>query len=82
MALTGEYFYRLTNSDMLYSGQKTYNSLSIGLDIETGGHVFTIMFTNSCGLAEADFIPNTRDSWEHGGIKLSFNISRMFKLND
>ncbi len=54
--------------------------LGIGVEIETGGHVFTIMFTNAVGLLETDFIPNTYDSWNKGGMKFSFNISRMFKL--
>ncbi len=77
-AIVADYFYNIAPSNL----EGHYSPLGIGWEIETGGHVFTIMFTNSVGLAEADFIPNTRDSWKDGGIKLSFNISRMFKLTD
>ena len=57
-----------------------YNPLGVGFEIETGGHVFTIMFTNASGIIENDFIPNTTDSWSKGGYKFSFNISRNFRL--
>jgi hypothetical protein len=56
------------------------NSLSIGFDIETGGHVFQIMFTNSVGMIEKGFIGETTDKWKDGGIRLGFNISRVFSL--
>jgi len=75
-AIVADYFYNIAPQNL----DGHYSPIGIGWEIETGGHVFTIMFTNSCGLAEADFIPNTQDTWERGGIKLSFNISRMFKL--
>lgn len=57
-----------------------YAALGAGVEIETGGHVFTVMFTNASGIIENDFIPNTSDSWSKGGFKFSFNISRNFKL--
>ena len=77
-AIVADYFYNIAPTNL----DGHYSPLGIGWEIETGGHVFTIMYTNSTGLAEADFIPNTKDTWERGGIKLSFNISRMFKLTD
>lgn len=75
-AIVADYFYNIAPTNL----KDHFSPIGIGWEIETGGHVFTIMFTNACGLAEADFIPNTKDSWEKGGVKLSFNISRMFKL--
>lgn len=51
-----------------------------GLELETGGHVFTIMLTNASGLMENDFLVNTLDSWSKGGMKFSFIISRVFGL--
>ena len=80
IAITGEYYYRLTNADMLYSGQKTYNCLSVGVDIETGGHVFQLMLSNSQGLTERSFIGQTTNSWSTGDIHLGFNISRVFTI--
>jgi len=80
VAITGEYYYRLTNANMLYQGLPTYNSLSIGIDIETGGHVFQLMLTNSQGITERSFIGQTTDSWSNGGIHFGFNISRVFTV--
>jgi hypothetical protein len=63
-----------------YRTTKTYNSLSLGVDIETGGHVFTIMLTNSTPIIEKGFIGETTSQWQNGGIRLGFNISRVFTL--
>ncbi len=57
-----------------------YDVLGAGVEIETGGHVFSIMFTNASGVLENDFLLNTVDSWTKGGFKFSFIISRMFKF--
>lgn len=57
-----------------------YDILGAGIEIETGGHVFTVMFTNAIGISESDYLVNSLDTWKKGGIKLSFNISRMFAL--
>ena len=57
-----------------------HNPLGIGCEIETGGHVFTLNFTNASGIIENDFIPNTTDDWLLGGFKFGFNISRAFTI--
>jgi len=80
IAITGEYYYRVTNSDLLYNGLPTYNALSIGIDIETGGHVFQLMITNSQGLTDRTFIGQTTDSWSKGALHFGFNISRVFTI--
>ena len=80
IAITGEYYYRLNNTDMLYNGSKTYNYASIGIDIETGGHVFQLMLTNAPGMTERTFIGQTTDSWSKGDIHFGFNISRVFTV--
>jgi hypothetical protein len=55
-----------------------YQPLGVGLEIETGGHVFSLMLTNASGILENDYIPNTVDNWGDGGFKFYFHISRMF----
>lgn len=77
MALTVEYMARLNDFS---STTDYYNSFGLGLDIETGGHVFQIHLINSIGLTENQFIPKTTDQWADGGMRLGFNISRMFSL--
>lgn len=57
-----------------------YDPLAVGIEIETGGHVFHINFTNAAGIIDANFIPYTQDNWLDGGFKFGFNISRVFNL--
>ena len=75
ISINSEYFYRAFHDATNY-----YNSFSIGLDIETGGHVFQLHLTNSMGMDEASFMTRTLNSWSEGGIHFGFNISREFNL--
>jgi hypothetical protein len=59
---------------------KFRNSLSIGFDIETGGHVFQLHFTNSTSMIEKGFIAETDYDWADGDIHFGFNVSRTFNL--
>jgi hypothetical protein len=72
--LTCEYYARITKLD--YS----VNSLSLGIDIETGGHVFQFNFSNSTGVNERAFINETTDSWSNQGVHFGFNIARVFTI--
>ncbi len=77
MAITAEYGLRLNK---FTTTEKYYDSCGLGLDIETGGHVFQIYVTNSFGLIENQFLPRTSSSIKDLAIKLGFNISRMFTI--
>jgi hypothetical protein len=57
-----------------------YDPLAIGFDIETGGHVFQVHLSNSVGMNERAFITETTGNWLKGGIRMGFNISRVFQL--
>ncbi|MCH2084362.1 MAG: DUF5777 family beta-barrel protein [Saprospiraceae bacterium] len=57
-----------------------FPALGIGLEFETGGHVFQLNFTNATGLMETDYIPYTTSDWTQGQFRLGFTISRMFNL--
>ena len=78
ISLNGEYYY--IANPKTYLSQQTYNPLSIGFDIETGGHVFQLFFTNSIGMIGKAFIGETTGQWKNGGIHFGFNISRVFTL--
>ena len=78
ICLNGEYYY--VANPKTYLSQKIYNPLSVGFDIETGGHVFQLFFTNSLGMIEKAFIGETTSTWSNGGIHFGFNISRVFTL--
>ncbi|MFN8299176.1 MAG: DUF5777 family beta-barrel protein [Chitinophagales bacterium] len=58
-----------------------YPSLHIGVEFETGGHVFHINLTNSRGLLEQDFLPYNNSNWAQGAFRLGFTISRIFQLD-
>ncbi|MEY3982721.1 MAG: hypothetical protein RL160_278 [Bacteroidota bacterium] len=56
------------------------NPLSIGLDIETGGHVFQIHITNSAGMTDKSFLTETSGSLFRGDVRPGFNITRVFNI--
>ena len=56
------------------------NPLSVGFDIETGGHVFQLHFSNSTGMNEKAFITNTTNTWGKAEIRFGFNLSRVFTI--
>jgi len=56
------------------------NSFSMGVDIETGGHVFQILLTNSQNMIERGFINETTGQWKHNDMHIGFNISRVFSF--
>jgi hypothetical protein len=76
VALNAEYVYLLP--DQLLPGYRS--ALSIGFDIETGGHVFQLHFTNATSMIEKGFIAETSGDWADGGIHFGFNVSRVFTL--
>jgi hypothetical protein len=76
MSVNAEYFYTPT-------GQISYNfnqPLSIGLDIETGGHVFQLHFSNAQAFFDRGFITETNGKWWDGDIYFGFGISRVFTI--
>lgn len=77
IALTADYFYNFNPGP----GAAYRNPLSIGFDIETGGHVFQLHFSNTRGMNERAFLANTEGQWEKGDIQFGFNLSRVFTLD-
>ncbi len=81
VSLLADYFYVISDFRKDNPTMPHYNPLAIGIEIETGGHVFHLNFTNASGIIENSLIPNTTDTWSRGGYKFGFNISRVFQLN-
>ncbi|TYP99292.1 hypothetical protein C7447_102614 [Tenacibaculum adriaticum] len=75
VTLNSEYFYTVNPLKSL----DTRNSIAIGVDIETGGHVFQLILSNSITMIEKDFITETTNNFFDGGIHFGFNISRAFQ---
>jgi hypothetical protein len=84
MALITDYFYNFKignrNDYFAKNGLNFYNPLAIGLEIETGGHVFQITFMNNTALLENQFIPYTSSTWKKGQFRWGFSVSRPFAL--
>jgi opacity protein-like surface antigen len=77
MSINAEYNY-LAGEQVVSSN--VYKSLSFGMDIETGGHVFQLIFTNSRGMTGPYYLAKTMGQWKDGNIYFGFNISRAFNL--
>ncbi len=76
MALTWDYFYLVNGIQQGIN----YAPLSVGVDIETGGHVFQLHVSNATGMNERAFITETTGDWSKGEIRFGFNLSRVFQL--
>ncbi|MDB5257434.1 MAG: hypothetical protein JWM14_2129 [Chitinophagaceae bacterium] len=78
-ALLADYYfifsgYRMERQDLYFP------PLGLGVEIETGGHVFHLTFTNNPAIVENSYFANSTDSWSKGQIKFGFNISRTFGI--
>jgi hypothetical protein len=76
IAFVADYHYIVKGLDKdLYK-----DPLSVGFDIETGGHVFQLHFSNATGMNEKAFITNTTGDWGKGEVRFGFNLSRVFTV--
>lgn len=78
MSIDAEYNYLLPDQAVSYT---VYDSWSLGWDIETGGHVFQLVFSNAQSMIEPQFIGKTTGRWGKGDIYFGFNISRDFNIS-
>ncbi|MDP1762582.1 MAG: DUF5777 family beta-barrel protein [Sediminibacterium sp.] len=76
MAFTWDYFYVVNGIEKNIN----YHPLSVGIDIETGGHVFQLHVSNAAGMNERAFVTETTASWEKIDTRFGFNLSRVFQL--
>ena len=76
VSLNAEHYYLLPGQ----TATDYRNSFSLGVDLETGGHVFQLHLTNSRSMIECRFISETTGKWLDGDIHFGFNITRNFGL--
>jgi len=72
LSVNVEYVYNADRPDFYV------NPLSVGLDIETGGHIFQLIFTNSQSMTESGYITNAAGNWGKGDFYFGFNLYRVF----
>jgi len=80
VAIISDFFYVFSPYRYNQLGVPFYMPISIGVEVETGGHVFHIDVSNSRGIIANNFLVDSPDSWEYAEIKLGFNISRVFNV--
>jgi hypothetical protein len=84
MAITAEYAMPLNQYYDVQANKNAFTtpfpSMAVGMDIETGGHVFQIGISNSFGLDEPEYFAHTDKVWGLEQIRIGFNISRVFDL--
>lgn len=76
VSLNTEYYYRVG----VPAANEYYNALGFGIDIETGGHVFQLVLTNTRGLTERAYLTETSGNFLEGDIHLGFNVTRSFQV--
>lgn len=73
-SLNADYGWHLNRS----STSPFKNPLSLGIDLETGGHVFQMHFTNSQAMNTNGFLGQSTGDWGDGDVYFGFNLSRVF----
>ena len=74
LSINADYIYNFSRSEK----SKYVNPLSIGVDIDTGGHIFQLMFSNAQSANEPGFISNAEGDWSEQDIYFGFHIVRVF----
>ncbi|MTI31308.1 hypothetical protein E1171_10845 [Cytophagales bacterium RKSG123] len=75
-SLNFEYYYQFHKN----APEGNFNALALGMDIETGGHVFQLFISNSRAMVAKSFISETTGDFLKGDIHFGFNVSRVFNL--
>lgn len=91
-ALSGAVRYKVTKHMSVvvdyehpFSSFRTNNGFSdplgLGIEVETGGHVFTLNISNARAVSEFNSLSNTQADYGRGQFRIGFTISRMFDFN-
>jgi hypothetical protein len=75
LELTAEYY-----AAVVKPAYDITNPFTLGLDIETGGHLFQLVFTNAQAMFEKGLLSNTIGKWTSGDIYFGFNLTRTFYM--
>lgn len=73
-------YYRVLSPSEIAVSYEAHHPLAVGFDLETGGHVFQLFFTNSIWNTERGYITETTGDWLKGDVHFGFKISRVFPL--
>ena len=76
LAIAAEFYYLIPGQ----TAKDNTNALALGIDIDTGGHIFQIRISNAQPMFDRAMISETQGKWSKGDIFLGFNINRIFSL--
>lgn len=79
VSVNGEYFH--TVKTKRFKPTSSTNSMNVGIDVETGGHVFQLYLSNSIALHPSKFLTNENKDFLKGQIQFGFSLMRVFNLN-
>ncbi len=79
IGIIGEYHY-VVFEEGVQDRLNTFNPIALGVEFDTGGHIFQLNFSNSRGFGEAQYLPSTFSDFTEGQFRFGFSISRVFKL--
>ena len=74
ISLNAEYAFRLNSKETSFY----HNPVTIGMDVETGGHVFQLVFSNSQPMNDVSYFTSATGITEGKGIYFGFNLYRVF----
>lgn len=81
MGIVVDYTHPFSNFRRNSNSPQFYDPIGVGIEIETGGHVFSINFTNAPAISPINYISDTESNWLKGQFKLGFTITRIFDMN-
>jgi hypothetical protein len=81
ISIMAEYYYPVHGQNFgRVLNQPILGPLAVGIDLETGGHVFQLQLTNGQAMFESGFVTETIGDWLKGDIHFGFNITRTFSF--
>jgi hypothetical protein len=73
--LTMEYYAAVSKPDPIIK-----NPLTLGVEFDTGGHLFQLVLSNAQGMIDKAVLLNTTGTWLDGDLYFGFNLVRIFYL--
>ena len=74
ISLNAEYAFRLNAKETSFY----HNPVTVGMDVETGGHLFQLVFSNSQPMNDVSYFTNATGITDGKGIYFGFNLYRVF----
>ena len=74
ISINAEYAFRLNAKETSFY----HNPVTIGMDVETGGHVFQLVFSNSQPMNDVSYFTSATGITDGKGIYFGFNLYRVF----